>query len=172
MSTAPVEFVEPFLKWWLLHVERVVASMDLDDFATSSMVVVHDLSDIRLSMLNKPARILLSKIIKSMISNYPDMSRRHFIINAPFFINILLGFVFSFLNERTRKKASFVLSCPVLPVQWTKWFRIRLLHIKFRFIPSTPTLTGAKGHMIIILTPAFSLHRSLLCSLSLCLRNT
>lgn len=172
MSTAPVEFVEPFLKWWLLHVERVVASMDLDDFATSSMVVVHDLSDIRLSMLNKPARILLSKIIKSMISNYPDMSRRHIIINAPFFINILLGFVFSFLNERTRKKASFVLSCPVLSVQWATWFRIRLLHINFRFIPSTPTLTAAKGHMIIILTPAFSVHRSLLCSLSLCLRNT
>ena len=39
-----------------------------------------------------------------MIKNYPDMSRRHIIVNAPFFINVVLAFIFAFIPERTKKK--------------------------------------------------------------------
>ena len=39
-----------------------------------------------------------------MIKNYPDMSRRHLIVNAPFFINVVLAFIFAFIPERTKKK--------------------------------------------------------------------
>ena len=65
------------------------------------------------------------------VHNYPDLTRTHLVINAPFFINILLAIVWPLLPQRTKKKIHIVSSSdtgrvlaeqlgPGLPDEYTK----------------------------------------------------
>jgi len=99
-----------FTRWWLRNVEIVLAGVNLDDFSTSSAIVVHDLSGFRLNRLNARMRGALGTTTKLLVHNYPDLTRTHLVINAPFFINILLAIVWPLLPQRTKKKIHIVSS--------------------------------------------------------------
>lgn len=97
------------LRYYIYVCEYMWTVLEPDD-EHGQVVSIMDVENVSISEMMGDAQEFLKMALQVMQSHYVDRCNRMFIVNAPFFFNMMWRVVSPLLNENTRKKIS-ILGC-------------------------------------------------------------